>query len=232
MNQGPLVRRWWPDARSRTIYYLVVGLALISAPLWMGVAVDALAGQSVTYHAVDVNPNGDGVTMDGLTGVVREDGIEGIDCYFDANQSYTCLLEQQLLDGSLTVEKVPGGTPNTRYVHHDQFYERHRTNRSGKVILELRPVSASAVLQNVSTPLEEASDPTKTAIETGTGRARPDMENSNEIVRANGSYYLIAPESMPPPREESSVPLGWLSVLVGLLALWRGVVRYRRLTAR
>jgi hypothetical protein len=229
VSRDPFARGWTPTPRTRTAVYLAVGFALVTAPLWAATAIDVVAGETVTYDAVEVQPEGDGFAFDGSTGLVHIQGVDGIDCYIDVEQSRTCLLEQQLVDGNVTVESVPGGRFTERYVHYDQFYERQQSSRGSRVELGLRPVDASAVLENVSTPAEFASDAAGRAIEQGQVEADPDLRESSAFVRADSAYYLIAPQSQASGGTGSSLPWQWFAVLVGLLALRRGQKHYDRL---
>ena len=233
VSRDPLGRGWTPTRRTRAAVYLVVGFALVTSPLWAATAVDVVAGETVTYEAVEVTPDGDGLAFDGSTvstlAVVRMQGVDGIDCYLDADQSRTCLLEQQLADGNATVETVPGGYITTRYVHFDQFYERQQASRGSQTELGLRPVDAAAVLDNVSTPVEFASDPTTRAIEQGQVEAGPALRESRAFVSADGAYYLIAPQSQASTGSGSSLPWQWAAVFVGLIALRRGQSHYGRM---
>ncbi|MFB6121869.1 MAG: hypothetical protein ABEJ78_00210, partial [Haloferacaceae archaeon] len=91
------------DARRRTLL-LVLGVALVTVPLWAP-ALD-VTGTDYEYGAALVRVDGDRLSIPGQH--PRLDGVEGIDCFHDVHPSRRCGFESRLVDGGTVDAPYPG----------------------------------------------------------------------------------------------------------------------------
>lgn len=230
---GFLGRGWRPSRRVRALVFVGVGLLLLVNPLVGGLSDAVGLTGSAQYTAVEVVPGEDGERfsypgdpVDGQlpdTLVANGGSVEGVDCY-DEFGSVECTLERELIDGNLTVESGVGGWYG--YTHHGRFYERVSRESGESVTLALRPVAASAVLANVSTPVGNYTDgrrsTVRTAVESGTTWTDPTALLAGDVVEYDGVYYVIAQTDGPRQDEPPGPVYSVASAVAGTLLVQRG----------
>lgn len=209
-----LGRGWSPTDRQYRLLRLGLAVLLVTSPVL--IYVSGYGQPTYRYESVEIEADGNAFDYDDDR-VRFFQGFEGVDCYLEIERSRLCVLERRLLDGNLTVDdqRVDYPTVDELYTYHDgQFYERHDTIRNGTLVLDLRPVSAGAVLSTVSYDLEDLDRPLQRAVEGDTGAVHRDLDAHGRIVWHEGSYYALY-------ETESSQAKGYPASFVGAIAgLW------------
>lgn len=225
-GNGLLARGWTPSRRLRASTFLVIGVLLIAHPLVGGLPDAVGFSESVEYDAIEVAPDGDGLTFSGVTDqesawvkIARSGGLSFIDCYTTLG-SRECWLESALVDHTVTVESEPPDWQG--YTYHDGFYERVAFDRGDAVEIGLRPVSARTVLSNVSVPARDWNRQTRRAVERGSLRTDSRLAFAGAILERNGSYLVVVPDAEIPEDEPVDPVVGTMSAVLGTLAMVRG----------
>ena len=197
-----------PTRRELTVALAVL---LVAVPVWAPVL--DVTGPDYRYETVELS------TQDGKLAVDAPDGshvhdVAGIDC-FDRSVEFTrqCFYDGGAIDGNVTgvnpsIVEVSGPaaageltrTRDDEYVMlGDEVYRRSTTfveaNESAGLTVELGvdrldPVTA---LEDVAD--EDAAAPARTAIEVGSVTTNEPIEDTNEVLAVDGSYYVVFEES-------------------------------------
>jgi hypothetical protein len=195
---GPQYRRW--------LVLLLVGVALFANPVWL---FPDEGDERYTYERVRLAPADDEIVyrsdvewiVGGHHNDLRAVGCEGF--VESTGSGRLCAFEQSLADdGPVEVRDVyadRGARP--RYVDlWGGYYERVARETNGSVTLDVRPVSAAAVLENVSTDFTGTSAaalreyPATRALATGdqvVTRQPPESVRSGVVFRYEGAYYTV-----------------------------------------
>ncbi|MHB9287827.1 hypothetical protein ACKVMT_12410 [Halobacteriales archaeon Cl-PHB] len=212
-RQDILARGWTPSRRVLSVLAVLLGLLLIANPLVGGLSDAAGLSGNVEYSAAEVTPDGDGLDVSWVDGSDRsvwpflygQDELQGIHCYPYGDESTECYLESALVEQNLTLGDVP--VSYREYTYQDRFYERiEHHGESDEITLALRPVSARAVLDNVSIPAPEWSDAVRRAVDSGTVSMDPPLRQAGTILERGSTYYVVlSPE--PVPEDEPAGPV-------------------------
>jgi hypothetical protein len=195
---GPQYRRW--------VLLLLVGVALFANPVWL---LPQEGEPRYTYERVRLAPADDEIVyqrdvewiVGGHHNDLRAVGCEGF--VESTGSGRLCAFEQSLADdGPVEVRDVyatRGARP--RYVQlWDGYYERVARETNGSVTLDVRPVSAEVVLENVSTDFTGVGAdalkeyPATRALATGepvVSRQPPDSVRAGAVFRYEGAYYTV-----------------------------------------
>ena len=195
---GPRLRRW--------VVLLLLGATLFANPVWLFPD----EGESrYTYERVQVAPTDDEITyqrdvewiVGGHHNDLRAVGCEGF--VESTGSRRLCAFEQSVADdGPVVVSGVyVDRSTLPRYVDlHAGYYRRVVRENDSKVTLDLQPVSAEAVLRNVSTDRTDVpvaalkEDPGTRALATGepvVTRQSPETVRAGEVFRYEGAYYTV-----------------------------------------
>lgn len=197
---GPQYRRWF--------VLLLVGGALLATPVWL---FPSEGEERYTYERVELAPADDeivyqrdiGWIVGGHHNDLRAVGCEGF--LESTGSSRLCAFEQSVAeDGPVTVSEgaYAASSADPRFVDlRDGYYRRVVRENGSKVTLDVRPVSAEAVLENVSTDFTGVSAtalkeyPATHALATGSpvvSRQPPDSVRAGQVFRYEGAYYTVA----------------------------------------
>jgi hypothetical protein len=216
----------------RYVGRIALALALISAPVW-GPAL-ALSAPTYEYRASLLT------TENGTLGFANDsrlpsDGADGIDCFATTSPDRRCVLESGLLNGSRTIDYPPilagSGNPQLgaeRYVAfggESPVYERtaaYAGERGGSYTLGLEQVPPRVALRDVAVDLENAREPIRETVETGTGTSGTSLDEGRIVaVPTDGGdrrYFLVYEN-----RRRSGIPIdGGDAAVLELLAVVLG----------
>ena len=231
----------------RAVLYLALGVSLALTPAFAGAVSQPIQPtESHTYEAVEVVPDGRSIGIDrGPDGNVSNGPIpdlQGIDCTY--YRSRLCTIERALLrNGTVRAAYAPfeahGRSGPSRYVRLSRaLYERGYDRMDDGTDIGLEPVSAVAVLENVSVGVEHREDPVgvRRIVERGNATLDHELAEPREIVAVNGSYYVFYRSGYESPPAGSGQPraalVGAVGFLAGLWSLRRGWVHYDRARGR
>ena len=219
-----VARGWSPSERTRTGFYLVVGLLLVLNPL----AVQAfdLGGPRHQYRASEVTVQSDRISFAdaGAGGVSMVSGVDGIACStFTVSTPWRCTLEAHVAgtDNVTITATRYDSPPREPFVRLDGgYYRRVVEQHNDSTTLSYEPVSARTVLESVGDDVESARDPVARAVRSGTARSTLEIE-TGRLLRDGDQYYYVTRIG-----NTDGVPGRWglsaMGALVGLALLARG----------
>lgn len=141
-----------------------------------------------------------------------------------------CMLEQAIhANGGLQYDGLPERVLESDYdyvwIYGEGFFEPIAEETDETVTYDIRPVDQSTALERITTPLENAPDPIQTAVTTGRYETSDELENSAQLVRDDGRYYVLhLAEAHVRPGERLTIVviLQWVLGVVGAGLILRG----------
>lgn len=240
-----------PSTRRLLVVFLV-SVALFANPLWLF----PNEGETrYTYERSELVPQGDdieyeppvdptqGSLYNDLARVGCESGYGGFPVDRDLSER-TCAFEQSVADdGPVTVDGYDGQGIRVGYVELDGgYYHRAVEEGNGSVTLTLEPLSAEAMLANVSSDGVRGADPERIRRSQVAARAvatgdpvrsfqSPDDVTVGLVYRYDGAYYAAFVTNSDPVDSPVPDPVQLLASFVGfvggLSALLLGLGRLR-----
>lgn len=180
-----------PTARTLSIVALLVVGVLCSFAFH-----GAVAATDVTYAATAVEPGArSDLVVRASTNVTDLDGrLSGVPA--PARRPVERAAASGSFEGNVSPElAVALDGPASRYARYDsRYYEWNRTTseETTHVRIEMRPVAAEAVLENVASPYETAPPAVRAAVDDGSVTGRSVRRG---IYRRGDTYYAVAPAS-------------------------------------
>lgn len=234
---GLVARGWTPSARTASAVYLLLALVIVAHPLVGGwPAALGISGQ-VTYTAYEVTPESDHFEYRSLADTDEDalrprarlysmGGSSLLDCYPRLAADRACLLEEGLVNQSVSVDSSRGLWLG--YTYHETFYRRVAADTPDGTTLRLEPVSAATVLRNVSVPQSDWSADVTRAVRTGEITATPHVRLEGAFLSRGDSYFVVLPAESEDPPDPPGPLVSALCGVVGLLSFQRSMRTWRR----
>ncbi|QLH76357.1 hypothetical protein HZS55_03135 [Halosimplex rubrum] len=213
--------------RQRGGLYVFVGFALLLNPFVVG-ALDIGDPDSYTYEPKEITFHDNG-TYDAPIGVDEID--PGVAC-LDTLPSRSCALERAVhANGGVTYDEYPRFVVRDvryPYVHvwGAGFFETATEElANGSVEYGLEPVPKSRVLDSVAVSSDDASRGVRGALETGQYRTSDPLDDADELVAHDGSYYVVtevASRTTTGERRDIVIGLQWVAGIGGGWLVLRG----------
>jgi hypothetical protein len=177
----------------RGALYVVVGFALVCNPFVVG-AFDIGDPDSYRYEPAEITFFENG-TYDAPVGTDAIDSeVACLDSYLPTR---SCMLERAVhANGGLLYDGLQSNFIDHGYwyvyVYGSGFFEPvAEETENGTVEYGLSPVSQADALDDVATPFDRAPSGVRTAITTGEFRTSDPIDGTGELVRHDGSYYVV-----------------------------------------
>jgi len=226
---------WRPPAlgdRRRAGLALLLGVALVFAPFWVGPVAGALSPEdSYRYETVPIEPANGSVTVEDATRGLHTHGIQGVDCYVETDRA--CRYAYALRNGSVVVPDQYFQDPYG-YVHLDRFYDPTVAETERGTRLSLEPVSGATVLADVSQDVGRVPSATARAVEASEATTSERLTGEGFVFEADEGYVLLALVDRQHGRGAVPLPpqslLEFVGVVVGLGLLrvgWRDYDRWQ-----
>ncbi|QLH80625.1 hypothetical protein [Halosimplex pelagicum] len=206
---------------------IVAGFALVLNPFVVG-ALDLGDPDSYTYEPKEVTFYDNG-TYGAPIGV---DEIDPRVACLGYPLSRSCALERAVhADGGITSDAYPLAVVRYGryyYVHvwGEGFFDTEAEElANGTVEYGLEPVEQSRVLDSIAVSSDDASRGVRRALETGQFRTSDPLDDADELVAHDGSYYVVtevASRTTTGERRDIVIALQWVAGIAGALLVLRG----------
>lgn len=212
-------------ASVRGTLYLFVGFGLLLTPVLVD-TFDVGNPNRYQYEAAELTVHDNG-TVDVPIQVGRADS--SVAC-FESRPSRACMLEHGIHErGGIQYDGVSSSIMyhdyQFVYIYGEGFFEPTTTDVNDTIEYSLTHVPHTEALDIVATDSDRVSTGLREAITTGESVTSDELEGTGEIVRHDGSYYVVylASSDVEKAERRGFVSVGqWLFALAGVGLLLRG----------
>lgn len=224
-------RGWSPSVTVRVVFWLVVGISLVTLPMWGSAA--GVGQPEYVYETSRVTFVSGDATFE--SDAVIQGPTLGLDCFFGPRFDRTCAVEQAAVDADVEATLPPFFVHDDPYVANPntgQMYRRTASDDASGGEYGLVPVSDETAIRDVAREWGRVTPWVKRAVranETQVGVSRPiDYDRHDDyhtlfVERGDDVYVVSQRFTRESLVDEAAGTVHVLAVVVGLLAFRRGV---------